>query len=182
MMNDSDPIVRSRVAVTLGWSRDPSAGSSLVSMLKDSDSEVKRQAANGLARRKDRGGLDELLKYVSYGKPEVRSAVMAAIVSVSGAQDNEKLMPVFQNALYDQEISVKLAAIEGMARNLGTPSAPSAISNLTSIIIDPSEKVQIAVVEYLGTAKDLMATEGIARALFLGFPECEARCPRGIAE
>ena len=94
---------------------------------------------------------------------------MGAVVAVSNAQDNEKLMPVYQNALYDQEVSVKLAAIEGMARNLGTPSAPSAISNLSSIIIDPNEDVQLAVVEYLGTAKDAGATDGISRALFSDF-------------
>ena len=169
MMSDADPIVRSRVAVTLGWSRDPSAGTTLVEMLKDSNSEVKRQAANSLARRKDRGGLEELLKYVTYGKPEVRVAIVSAIVAVSTPADNEKLMPIYQNALYDQEVAVKLSAVEGMARNLGTPAAPTAISNLASVIIDPSEDVQKLVVQSLGTAKDPMATEPIARALFSDF-------------
>ena len=142
---------------------------SLMELLKDSDSEVKLQAAKSLARRKDRGALDELLKYVTYGKPDVRTAVMEAVVAVSSVADNERLMPIYQNALYDQEEAVKLHAVEGMSRNLGTPSAPTAISNLTSVIIDPSEAVQLAVVNQLGQSKDPTATEALARALMSDF-------------
>ena len=141
----------------------------LIGMLGDSNSEVKFQASKAIARRKDYSALDELLKYTTYGKPEVRISVMGAVVAVSSAADNERLMPVFKNALYDQEVEVKLYAIEGMSRHLGTPSAPTAISNLASIIIDPSEEVQTAVVVQLGSSKDGMATEALARALFSDF-------------
>jgi HEAT repeat protein len=138
----------------------------LIEMLKDSNSEVKRRAADAIARRMEKRALDELLKYKTYGKAEVRSAIIGAIVAITGAAENERLKTLFQNALYDQDERVKLYAVEGMARHLGTPTALSAITALGGVVIDPSPAVQKSVVEKLGTSKDATATEHLARALF----------------
>lgn len=162
LKNDSDEVVRAQVATAMGWSNNPSGEQTLIELLGDSSSDVKRAAAASLAQKKARGALDALLQYVSYGKPEVRRAVFQALVSVTTPADVEKLLDVYSTALYDQDAEVKLLAIQGIS-NFRDPRTVTALGGLT---IDANPGVQKAALAALGSFQDPNATESIARALF----------------
>jgi HEAT repeat protein len=162
LATDADPAVREQVAVALGWSQNPAAGETLVKLLGDADSDVKRAAAESIAQQKVVPARDVLLQYVQYGKPEVRRAVMRALSAIAQPEDKERLIEVFLNALFDQDVQVKLIVIEG----LRPIRDQRVVTGLSGAVIDPNVEVQKAAITALAETKDANAMEGIARALF----------------
>lgn len=162
LKGDADPEVRAQVATAMGWAKNPAAGETLIALMGDADSEVKRAAAEGIGLQKVHAGLGVLIQYVQYGRPEVRRAVIGAVVAAAQPEDQEKVLEVYLNALYDQDTEVKLAAIRGM-RPIRDQRVVTALSGA---VIDPNVDVQKAAIDGLAETKDANATEGIARALF----------------
>lgn len=162
LKDDPDAEIRAAVATALGWSKNAAAGDTLIAMMGDSDSIVKGAAAESIGQQKLHRALDVLFQYVQYGKPEVRRAVIGAIVASAQPEDREKVLDVYLNALYDQDTQVKLIAVEGM-RPIRDQRVVTALSGA---VIDPAVEVQKAAIEALAETKDPNATEGIARALF----------------
>jgi HEAT repeat protein len=99
---------------------------------------------------------------VQYGKPEVRRAVMRALSAIAQPEDKERLIEVFLNALFDQDVQVKLIVIEG----LRPIRDQRVVTGLSGAVIDPNVEVQKAAITALAETKDANAMEGIARALF----------------
>lgn len=159
---DPDPQIRAQVATAMGWAKNPAAGETLIALMGDSDSGVKEAAAEGIGQQKLHAGLGALLQYVQYGRPEVRRAVIGAIVAAAQPEDQEKVLEVYLNALYDQDTEVKLAAIRGMR----PIKDQRVVTGLSGAVIDPNVEIQKAAIDGLAETKDPNATEGIARALF----------------
>ncbi len=157
----ADSAVRAEVARAMGWSQIAEAAATAIEMMGDTKSDVKLAAAEAIERRKDHGALDVLLQYRNYGKIEVKRAVMKAILAVSQPTDDARLLPVYSESLYVFDEDVKLTAIAGL-RNIRDPLA---ISNLSAVILDPSDKVQEAAVRALGFKKDPNTTESISTSL-----------------
>ena len=162
LKDDPDGEIRAQVATSLGWSKNAAAGDTLVAMMSDSDSVVKGAAAASIGEQKLHRALDVLLQYIQYGKPEVRRAVIGAIVAIAQPDDRERVLEVYLNALYDQDTEVKLIAIAGM----GSIRDQRVVTALSGAVIDPSIEVQRASIAALAETRDPNATEGIARALF----------------
>jgi HEAT repeat protein len=159
--NDADAEIRAQVAAAMGWSRSGSAVETLIELLGDADSAVKLEAARGLAKKGDHSALEPLLQYVTYGRPEVRRAVMEAVVALAQPEDTERLLDIYLARLYDQDKEVKLTAIAGISKIRD----PRVITGLDALVIDPDVEVQKRALGALGSLADPNATESIARAL-----------------
>jgi HEAT repeat protein len=157
-----DAQTRAQVAVAMGWSQNPSAVSTLIELLRDSNSDVKLEAAKSVMTQKAHSALEALLNIRKHKKAEVKRAVYGAIVAVALPQDAEKMLPIYSDAVYELDEQVKLYAVEGLA-GIQEAQAIRALGNLAE---DANESVQMAAVKALGNKMDPTASDILARALF----------------
>jgi HEAT repeat protein len=139
-LRSSNPVVRARVAETLGMSNDRSAIPALLDILKDENYSVRSSSVIALGNIGDAQVIPFLLPLLKDKDAEVRSAACAAIAKFHDPASFDKIANVL---LYDPMIEVRQSA----AIALGDTKHPAAIPFLMEALRDSQwwfEREQVA--------------------------------------
>jgi HEAT repeat protein len=139
---DPSEEVRSTAAETLGFTKNISALTPLITALKDPSGMVRAKAAQGLGRLGDKRAGTQLVKILEDPHPAVRRNAVHAL----GVIEYTKAFTSICNRLDDEDLYVKSNA----AGALGRLGCQNGIQVLKKILRDPSDKIVRSAIEGLG--------------------------------
>jgi len=134
---DSDPIIRASVATALGALDDPSASDTISKLAVDADPQVRAEAVRAAAAL-SRGDL------VTKGLGDVDTQVIAAALSVAGAQQSTMLAPLIAN----KDEGLQILAINAAAR-----ANVASLANAVAAQLGADVPTRVAAVQALGVLR-----------------------------
>jgi HEAT repeat protein len=130
----------------------------LAELLNDPDPEVRRAAAEGLARCATREVRARIVAALhAEADPEIRASLALAIGTAGGSEAVAVLAPLLEAP----ELALRFAALTA----LGQTGTPEALHPLVRALADPHPELQAAALRSLGTLGDPRAAEAVGRHL-----------------
>jgi HEAT repeat protein len=147
-LSDKEFIIRSLVAIGLGNKQTEEGFQALLELLEyDSDSNVRAEAANSLAKYGEAANPHLLGLFKRDSHWLVRQSILAA---VDGKEYPEVLLELCRCAIESDNLEVKLAAIANLGQLQGTPAADSALEVLLSLATVETVSLRAQVARVLG--------------------------------
>lgn len=159
-MYDKEFVIRSFVAMGLGYKRNDEGFQSLVDLIEnDQDPNVKAEAANSLANYGEKAipHLLELFKTESHWL--VRQSILAALDEIDAP---EILIQLCQWGLTGEDLVVKIVSVANLGRLKETIFEPEAIDLLFNLSADENPQIRAEVVKALGNFDDPKAEAALA--------------------
>jgi HEAT repeat protein len=159
-MYDQEFVIRSFVAMALGYKRNDEGFQSLLNLMEnDPDPNVKAEAANSLANYGEKAipHLRELFIRESHWL--IRQSIFAALDEI-GSPD--VFLQLSQWGLQGDNLVVKLAAIACLARLRATPSEQEAIALLIELSTAETVAIRVQVARVLATFETPKAQAALA--------------------
>lgn len=159
-MYDKEFVIRSFVAMGLGYKRNDDGFQSLLNLIEnDEDPNVKAEAANSLANYGEKAipYLVELFRKESHWL--IRQSIFAVMNEIDSP---ELLFKLSSWGLEGDDLVVKFVAIDCLGRLKGTPCEKEAIDLLFDLSTDKTVKIRVQVALALASFDDPKAKAALA--------------------
>ncbi len=141
-LNDQEFIIRSFVAMGLGYKRSPESYEGLLQLLKDPDANVRAEAANSLASY-GKASVPQLMEMFQRDDHWlVRQSILAAMGTLNCPLE---LWQLCQWGINDPDPSVQEVSIESLVLLIGTNTEEKALNQLLSLITVESHRIRVQV-------------------------------------
>jgi HEAT repeat protein len=159
-MYDKEFVIRSFVAMGLGYKRTDEGFQSLLDLIEnDGDPNVKAEAANSLANY----GEKAIPHLVELFRREPHWLVRQSIFAVMDEIDSPDVFLKLSNwGLEGDDLVVKLAAIANLGRLKGTPYEQEAVDLLFELSTAETAEIRVQVARVLGSFDDPKAKAALA--------------------
>lgn len=187
-LKDEDNHVRARAVTALGRLHDPAMIPLIKEVLSDSDPRVRAQAARALGEIGGPAVLETLELALEDGRGVVRQEAVEALAR----QDDPTAVRILENTLlYDNDLSVRILAAQGLSRSKSDGAMPALRKALPSSMKEDLYSISLELTNLLnehragsGTAivRDMLKSEEPAIRLHAADVQAGLDMERGVAE
>jgi HEAT repeat protein len=157
--DDPDPTIRALILEAAIRVQHPEAAARAQKGLGDPADSVKLEAVKGVHTLQVKAALPELWQRIRYGNPDVKRAVVAAIVALADDSERQQKVNTLVELFYDQDPAIKLLIIQ----SVWGFRDPMVLAQLGSLIsMNNPKEVQLKALEALSITKDPRAVEYVA--------------------
>ncbi|MBI4871741.1 MAG: HEAT repeat domain-containing protein [Candidatus Riflebacteria bacterium] len=147
-LNHADKWYRASIAFALGQIDVADSATHLVTLMRDQDADVRRNAENAIHRLKDKGAIAKLVEYINDENLDVRIKAIEVIGSSGITAYND----VLHLMMIDAESFPRLLATVVLA--LGRMQLPENIATISYYLNDRDERIRANAVEALEAIND----------------------------
>jgi len=172
-LSSTDPVLRAEACRVLGEHKDKVSAPKVIELLKDEDTDVRKQAARALGNFEDLAAVEPLAAF--YAQEQVEDVADAGVKSLIALGDSS-VQPLLGLAR-----AGRVWVRAGAARALGKLKARAAVDQLIWMLDDREPDVRIAAVHALREIGDERGTEALARAVEDEDPDVEGAAEKALS-
>lgn len=157
--DDPDPTIRALILEAAVRIQHPEAADRARKALGDPADSVKLEAVKGVHALRVKAALPELWQRMRYGNPDVKRAVVAAIVDLADDAERKSKINALAELFYDSDPEIKILVIKAVW-GFRDPMVLAQLGSLLSM--DNPKNIQLKALEALAITKDPRAVEYVA--------------------
>ena len=157
--DDPDATIRALIIEAAVQVKHPKAAAQARKGLGDPADSVKLEAVKGVHAMGVKDSLPELWQRIRYGNPDVKRAVVAAIVALADENERKQKINTLVELFYDQDPEIKMLVIQSVW-GFRDPMVYAQLGSLLSM--NNPKNIQLKALEALAITKDPAAVEYVA--------------------